>query len=135
MEHAKLKLVADWWRVRCVEGSQFRDPAEFIEGWDYFGAGPWYPWVALQALRAEFYMTHGHKMNMGDFSAAFNTVGTFLARRGRRVTLKRENGISFVHVRRSFYVFGDKPILDPHLPVGSNASVSQSTPTTGVENV
>ena len=67
MDPTKLKLVADWWRVRCVEGCQLDPLDEFIEGWDYFGAGPWFPFVALAALRSSFIMANGHKLNTGDF--------------------------------------------------------------------
>lgn len=112
----RIKIVADWWRVRCVEGCQLKGLDNFIEGWDYHGVGPWFPYVALAALRADFNMHRcpGHEFRAEHFSEAFNTVATFIACRTRRGVLRRADGTIHTKVGRKFYVFGEKPILDQY---------------------
>lgn len=110
-----LAEVTEWWRLRCIEGTQLPHKEEFIEGWDYFGGGPWFVAVAAAALRAEYVMWAGSAIRNEVFHIAFHTVAIGVDYRVRRAVLRREDGTMFVKTSRRFYVFGDKPVLDMDL--------------------
>ncbi len=46
--------IHEWWDERKTARCQLHRPEEFIEGLDYFGYGPWYEMVAVNALKRDF---------------------------------------------------------------------------------
>ena len=104
-----------WWWQRVRDGSQLQ--YDYVKGHDYRGDGPWFRYVALDALHLDYQTFSGQMLTRNQFIVRFYKVIGTPFRKSIPIRLEEKGGKLFLRPRRRFIRFREIQYYEERLHV------------------
>jgi len=99
--------IGAWWQVRCAAGRQLSSYADYKEGYDYKGQGPWKKYVSLDAMHRDFMKSeYGYEITRTVFRMCLGRI-TEVTSHTRFGTVRNQWGEESLRPRVRFLRFDD----------------------------